>query len=94
MRFVVDEVTLEQVSSEFFSFLLLNVFLSLFHTVLTITNPMRCDISYQAAHYFTLFPKWGASSLTRQFAGLGVKLVQFPLEHREKSPRQRSDNYV
>jgi hypothetical protein len=60
--------------SEFFGFPLLIFILPLLHTHLSPPHEV-CDSLDQTAHYHTLGPKLGASSLTGHLAGLGVKVV-------------------
>jgi hypothetical protein len=76
--FVVDEVTLEQVFLRVLWFPLIIIIPPLLHTHLSPPHEV-CDSPDQAAHYHTLSPKLGASSLIRHFASLGVKVVQFYL---------------
>jgi hypothetical protein len=78
VRFVVDEVALEQVFLPCFRFSPANQLLiipSLLHAHLSLPHEV-CDSPDQAAHYSTCGLKLGASSLIRHFAGLGVKAVQ------------------
>jgi hypothetical protein len=62
-------VTLEQ------DFPLLVIITPLLHTNLSPPHEV-CNSPDQAAHYHTLGPKLGASSLTRHLAGLGLMVVQ------------------
>jgi hypothetical protein len=66
--FVVDKVSLGQVFSEFFGFLCQHIIPLLLHTHLSPRHEV-CDSSHHAAHYHTLGPKLGASSLIRHLAG-------------------------
>jgi hypothetical protein len=58
--------------SEFISFPLLIIIPPLLHTHLSPPHEVR-DSPDQTAHYHTLGPKLGASSLTQHSAGLRVK---------------------
>jgi hypothetical protein len=69
---VVEKVALGT-SQEFFGFLLLVRIPPLLHNHLSPPHDV-CDSPDQAAYYHALGPKLVASSLTRHFIDLGVKL--------------------
>lgn len=76
---MVHEVALEQVFSRFFDFPLQIIIPPLLHSHLS--PPHEVDVSpEQAACYYTLGPKLGASSVTRYFPGLWVKWFTFIAE--------------
>jgi hypothetical protein len=64
--FVVDKVTLGQVSLRVLRFSPANIIPPLLHIHLSPPHEM-CDSSDEAAHYQHLGPKFGASFLTRHF---------------------------
>jgi hypothetical protein len=58
---------------EFFNFSLVIIIPPLLNNHLSPPHKV-CDSPNQVAHYHTLSPKLGASSLNRHLAGLGVKV--------------------
>jgi hypothetical protein len=73
VRFVVDEVALEQAFSELFGFPLLVIIPPLLHTHLSPPHEMY-DSPDQDVHYHILCLQLRAFSLTRHLAALGVRL--------------------
>jgi hypothetical protein len=63
-----------EVALEFFGFTLLIIIPPQLHTYLSPPHEV-CNTTDQAAQYHTFGPKFGASSLNRQLASLGIKVV-------------------
>jgi hypothetical protein len=77
--FVVVKVALGQVFIQVIPFSLVSIIRPLLHTHLSLPCE-ECDSSDQAAHYHTLSPKLGASSLTWHLAGNRKEVFLFMLK--------------